>query len=86
MLDFYKVNFEVKLRQKIGQICETIKIKAMSCLATMKAAYSKDVCSRFSSSFIRCDIKMTKNKKIHTYTHTHTHTHTHTPVMWIIEK
>ena len=52
MLDFYEVDFEVKLRQKIGQICETIKNEAMSCLATMKAAYSKDVSSRVSSSFI----------------------------------
>ena len=24
-LDFYRVNFEVKIRQNVGQICETIK-------------------------------------------------------------
>ena len=52
MLDFYEVNFEVKIRQNIGQICESIKNKAMSCLATMKAAYSKDVSSRVILSFI----------------------------------
>ena len=49
MLGFYEVNFEVKLWQNIGQICETIKSKA--CPATMKAAYSKDVSSRVNFSF-----------------------------------
>ena len=49
MLGFYEVNFEVKLWQNIGQICETIKSKA--CPATMKAAYSKDVSFRVNSSF-----------------------------------
>ena len=47
MFDFYKVNFEVKIRQ----ICETIKTKTLR-LVTMEAAYSKDVSSRVSSSFI----------------------------------
>ena len=52
MFDFYKVNFEAKIRQNIGQICKTIKKKDMSCLVTMKEAYSEDVSSRVSSSFI----------------------------------
>ena len=52
MLDFYEVNCEVKIRQNIGQICETIKNKDMSRLVTMKEAYSCDVSSRVISSFI----------------------------------
>ena len=51
MFDFYKINFEAKIRQNIGQICKTIKKKDMSCLVTMKEAYSEDVSSRVSSSF-----------------------------------
>ena len=47
MFDFYKVNFEVKIRQ----ISETIKTKTLR-LVTIEAAYSKDVSSRVSSSFI----------------------------------
>ena len=47
MFDFYKVNFEVKIRQ----ISETIKKKTLR-LVTIEAAYSKDVSSRVSSSFI----------------------------------
>ena len=52
MFDFYEVTFEVKIRQNIGQICETIKIKDMPRLATMEATYSKNVSSRVSSSLI----------------------------------
>ena len=52
MFDFYKVNFEVKIRQNICKICETIKNKDMSCLVTMEAAYSKDFFFWVSSSVI----------------------------------
>ena len=52
MFDFYEVTFEAKIRQNIGQICETIKIKDMPRLATMEATYSKNVSSRVSSSLI----------------------------------
>ena len=47
---FYVV--EVKIRQNIGQMCETSKNKDMSRLFTRKAAYSKDVSSRVRSNFI----------------------------------
>ena len=52
MFDFYKVNFEVKIRQNVGQICEIIKNKDISLLVTTKAAYSKYVSFRASSGFI----------------------------------
>ena len=39
MFDFYKVNFEDKIRQNIGKIFETIKNKDMSPLVTMETAY-----------------------------------------------
>ena len=39
MFDFYKVNFEDKIRQNIGKIFETIKNKDMSRLVTMQTAY-----------------------------------------------
>ena len=52
MLNFQEVNFEVKIRQFTGQICETIRNNDMSSLATLKAAYSKDISSWVSSSFI----------------------------------
>ena len=47
MFDFYKVNFEVKIRQ----ICETIKTKTLR-FVTIEAAYSNDVSARVSSIFI----------------------------------
>ena len=50
MFDFYKVNFEVKIRQ----ICETIKAEKFH-FVTIEAGcfnYSKDVSSRVSSTFI----------------------------------
>ena len=52
MLDFHEVNCEVKIRQNIVQIWETIKNKDMSRLVTMKEAYAENVSSRVSSSFI----------------------------------
>ena len=54
MFDFYEVNFEVKVIQNVGKICETIKSEnhKMSRLVTMEADYSKYVSSRVSSSFI----------------------------------
>ena len=52
MFDFYEVTFEAKIRQNIGQICETIKIKDMPRLVTMEATYSKDISSRVSSTLI----------------------------------
>ena len=39
MFDFYKVNFEDKIRQNIGKIFETIKNKDMSRLVTMETSY-----------------------------------------------
>ena len=71
MVDFCKVNFEVRIRQNMDQMYKT-----MSRLVTMEATYSKDVSSRISSSFITltqcqkkscwrklwcCDIKITEN-------------------------
>ena len=52
MLDFHEVNCEVKIRQNIVQIWETIKSKDMSRLVTMKEAYAENNSSRVSSSFI----------------------------------
>ena len=52
MFDFYKVNFEVKIRQNVGLIYEIIKNKDISLLVTTEAAYSKYVSFRASSSFI----------------------------------
>ena len=52
IFDFYKVNFEVKIRQNVGLICEIIKNKDISLLVTTEAAYSKYVSFRASSSFI----------------------------------
>ena len=52
MLDFHEVNCEVKIRQKIVQIWETIKSKDMSRFVTMKEAYAENVPSRVSSSLI----------------------------------
>ena len=52
MLDFHEVNCEVKIRQNIVQIWETIKNKDMSRLVTMKEAYAENVSSRVSSNFI----------------------------------
>ena len=52
MLDFHEVNCEVKIRQNIVQIWETIKNKDMSRHVTMKEAYAENNSSRVSSSFI----------------------------------
>ena len=52
MLNFQEVNFGVKIRQYTGQICETIRNNDISRLATFKAAYSKDISSWVSSSFV----------------------------------
>ena len=52
MFDFYEVNFQVKIRQYLDQICETMKNKDMSRLVIMEAVYPKDVSSRVSSIFI----------------------------------
>ena len=52
MLDFHEVNCEVKIRQNIVQIWETIKNKDISRLVTMNEAYAENVSSRVSSSFI----------------------------------
>ena len=52
MLDFHEVNCEVKIRQNIVQIWETIRNKDMSRLVTMKEAYAENISSRVSSSFI----------------------------------
>ena len=52
MLDFHEVNCEVKIRQNIVQIWETIKNKDMSRLVTMKEAGAENVSCRVSSSFI----------------------------------
>ena len=35
MFYFYEVNFEVKVRQNVGKICETIKNEDMSRLVIM---------------------------------------------------
>ena len=51
MLDFYEVTSEVKIRQNIVQICETIKNKDMSDLITIKEVDSEDVSSRIRSIF-----------------------------------
>ena len=76
MFDFYEANYEVKIRQYRSQICETIKNEEFSCLVTLKEAYSDDVSSRVSSSFIiltqyqnkYCWSKVWyKNYKKHTY-------------------
>ena len=52
MLDFHEVNCEVKIRQNIVQIWETIKNKDISRFVTMNEAYAENVSSRVSSSFI----------------------------------
>ena len=52
MLDFHEVNCEVKIRQNIVQIWETIKNKDMSHHVTMREAYAENNSSRVSSSFI----------------------------------
>ena len=52
MLNFQEVNFEVKIRQYTGQICETIRNNDMSRLATFKTAFSKDIFSWVISCFI----------------------------------
>ena len=52
MFDFYEVNFQVKIRQYLDQICETMKNKDMSRRVTMEAVYPKDVSSSVSSIFI----------------------------------
>ena len=51
MLDFRKVNCEIKIRQNIVQVWETIKAK-ISCFVTTKEAYSEDISSRVSSSLL----------------------------------
>ena len=52
MLDFHEVNCEVKIRQNIVQIWETIKNKDMSRLVTMKEACAENVSCRVSASFM----------------------------------
>ena len=51
MFDIYEVNFEVKIRQNVGQICKTIKNNNMSRLVTREPVYSKDVSTRVISIF-----------------------------------
>ena len=36
MFDFYDINFEVKIRQNVGQILETMKNKGTSRLVTQR--------------------------------------------------
>ena len=48
MFDFYEINIDVKIKQNLGQIGETMKNKDMSRLVSIEAAYSKDVSSRVS--------------------------------------
>ena len=52
MLDFHEVNCEVKIKQNIVEIWETIKNKDMSRFVTMKEAYAENLSSRVCSSFI----------------------------------
>ena len=52
MFDFYEINIDVKIKQNLGQIGETMKNKDMSRLVSIEAAYSKDVSSRVSWIFV----------------------------------
>ena len=52
MFHFYEINIDVKIKQNVGQICETMKNKNMPRLVSIEAAYSKDVSSRVSSIFV----------------------------------
>ena len=52
MLDFHEVNCEVKIRENIVQIWETINEQRESRLVIMKEDFSENISSRVSSSFI----------------------------------